>query len=37
MMRRVHRNAFAAVLALTAAALLPAAASADTVTIGSTL
>ena len=37
MTRRAHRNAFAAVLALSAAALLPAAASADTVTIGSTL
>lgn len=37
MMRRTHRNAFAAVLALSAAALLPAAASADTATIGSTL
>jgi hypothetical protein len=37
MTRRAHRNAFAAVLALLAAALLPAAASADTAVIGSTL
>ena len=37
MTRRNGRNAFAAALALSAAALLPAAASADTVTIGSTL